>query len=437
MDKIIFATKNLGKLNEFKKLIRKFNLKLEVISLNQLDNSPEIIENGKTFHENAYIKAKTIYEKYKIPVVADDSGLIVKSLGNEPGVYSSRYAGENATDEENNIKLIEKVRNLPNREAYFQCVICYINKFGKVFYSEGKCEGEIILEPKGENGFGYDPIFYIPELKKTMAELDIDTKNKISHRAKAFEKLIDILKKDLSVYLSFVIPVYNEKENVSILHEKIRRVIDEKLKFKCEIIFVDDGSYDGSLEELKKLKEKDDEVKIISFKENRGQSAALSAGFEYAKGELVVTMDADLQNDPEDIPDMLKFIPEYDVVAGIRAKRQDNFIRKIASKIGNGIRNWVTKDNIIDTGCSLKIYKTKFLRKIKMFKGMHRFLPTLLKLEGAKIIQVKVKHHPRIYGKSKYGFGITSRMFKAFIDLLAVRWMISRHIDYEIKEIIE
>lgn len=237
--------------------------------------------------------------------------------------------------------------------------------------------------------------------------------------------------------LSFVIPVYNEEDNLKILHEKIRKVIDEKLKFKCEIIFVDDGSSDNSLKILKELKNIDNEVVIISFEENRGQSAAMAAGFDYAQGELVVTLDADLQNDPDDIPMMLKYIPEYDVVCGIRSKRHDNFIRKISSKIGNAIRNWVTKDNIVDTGCSLKIYKTKYLKKIKMFKGMHRFLPTLLKLEGAKVYQVKVKHHPRKYGESKYGLGIASRAGKAFIDLLAVRWMISRHIDYKVKELIK
>ncbi len=239
------------------------------------------------------------------------------------------------------------------------------------------------------------------------------------------------------IKLSFVLPVYNEEDNIEPLYAEIRDLIDNKLKFKCEIIFVNDGSSDNSLNVMKKLKEKDDDIKIISFKNNRGQSAAMAAGFEYAKGELIVTLDADLQNDPNDIPEMLKYIPEYDVVAGIRAKRHDNFIRKIGSKIGNSIRNWVTKDNIIDTGCSLKIYKSKYIKKIKMFKGMHRFLPTLLKLEGAKIIQVKVKHRPRKFGESKYGLGISSRAFKAFIDLLAVRWMMSRHIDYEIEEIIE
>ncbi len=432
---LIFATKNKGKIKEFKELLRENNLSYEVLSLLDLKDIPEIIENGETFKENAYIKAKKIFEKYNLPVIADDSGIIAEVLGNEPGVFSARYAGENATDEENNKKLIEKLKQYNNKKAFFQCVLCYINPNGEVFYADGRCYGEIIETPKGENGFGYDPIFYIPELNKTIAELDSITKNKISHRGKAFRELVKILKSEIK--LSFVIPVYNEEENVKLLHERIRKVIDGRLKFKCEIIFVDDGSSDMSLEILKELKKIDDDIKIISFEENRGQSAAMAAGFEYAKGILTVTLDADLQNDPDDIPMMLTYIDDFDVVCGIRAKRHDNFIRKIGSKIGNSIRNWITKDNIVDTGCSLKVYKTRFLKKIKMFKGMHRFLPTLLKLEGAKITQVNVKHHPRKYGESKYGLGIASRAGKAFLDLLAVRWMISRHINYRIKEIIE
>jgi len=432
---IILATKNKGKLKEFKELLDENDLNYNVISLHDLEEVPEIVENGTTFKENASIKARKIFFKYNLPVIADDSGIIAEALGNEPGVYSARYAGEDATDEENNKKLIEKLKNFKNKKAYFKCVLCYINANGETFFTEGKCEGEIIETPRGKNGFGYDPIFYIPELGKTVAELDSKTKNKISHRGKAFRELVNILKKEIK--LSFVIPVYNEEENLKLLHERIRKVIDEKLKFNCEIIFVNDGSIDNSLKVLKELKRMDNEIKIISFEKNRGQSAAIAAGFEYAKGVLTVTLDADLQNDPDDIPMMLNYIPEFDVVCGIRAKRHDNFIRKIGSKIGNSIRNWVTKDNIVDTGCSLKVYKTRFLKKIKMFNGMHRFLPTLLKLEGAKVTQVNVRHHPRKYGESKYGLGIASRAGKAFIDLLAVKWMISRHINYKIKELVE
>ena len=235
--------------------------------------------------------------------------------------------------------------------------------------------------------------------------------------------------------LSFVIPVYNEEESLIPLYNKIKEVVTEN-SYIYEIIAVDDGSSDKSLEILKDLRKEDSNIKIVVFEENRGQSAAFDAGFKHATGDFVITMDADLQNDPCDIPKMIQYINDFDVVCGYRAKRQDNFIRKISSKIGNAIRNFLTNDNIIDTGCSLKIFKKKFLDKIKMFKGMHRFLPTLLKLEGAKVYQIEVSHHPRKFGESKYGLGIKKRAFVAFIDLLAVRWMQKRHIKYRIKELL-
>ncbi len=194
MKKIIFATKNKGKFKELKSLFFENQLNFELISLNDLEDVPEIYENGKSFKENAYIKARTIFDKYKIPVIGDDSGIIAEALGNEPGIYSARYAGENATDEENNKKLIKMLKNFDNKNAFFQCVLCFIDKNGKEYYTEGKCKGIIIDTPRGENGFGYDPIFYIPELGKTIAELNMSEKNKISHRAKAFNNLVKLLK---------------------------------------------------------------------------------------------------------------------------------------------------------------------------------------------------------------------------------------------------
>jgi dolichol-phosphate mannosyltransferase len=235
--------------------------------------------------------------------------------------------------------------------------------------------------------------------------------------------------------ISFVIPVYNEEESITPLYESIKEVVDAN-GYNYEIVMVDDGSTDNSLNILKELKKKDTNLKIVVFEENRGQSAAFDAGFKTATGELVITMDADLQNDPKDVPKMLELSEFYDVVCGFRAKRQDNFIRRISSKIGNFIRNKLTNDTIIDTGCSLKVFRKKYLDKLKMFKGMHRFLPTLLKLEGATVYQIEVSHHERKFGESKYGLGIKKRAFTALLDLFAVRWMISRHIDYKIKEIL-
>ena len=191
---IIFATKNQGKVRELQALIEQNNLEnLKLLSLLDFETNLEIKETGKTFLENAVIKAKTIFEKFKKPVIADDSGLIVEEL-NEPGIFSARYAGENATDEDNNLKLIKNVKNLKNREAYFECALVFINEKGKIYSANEKCFGEIILKPKGNKGFGYDPIFYLPEYKKTMAEIPIEEKNQISHRGKAFKKIVEILR---------------------------------------------------------------------------------------------------------------------------------------------------------------------------------------------------------------------------------------------------
>jgi len=196
--KIIFATKNKGKYEELKKLFVKENLtNIDLISLNNIESPPKIIENGTSFEENAKIKAEKIFEIFNIPVIADDSGLIVEALKDEPGIYSARYAGENATDEENNEKLLKKLKSIKNRTAYFECALAFINKKGKLTIVKERCYGKIIDKPKGNKGFGYDPIFFIPEVGKTMAELEPDEKNKISHRGKAFKKLINLIKGDL------------------------------------------------------------------------------------------------------------------------------------------------------------------------------------------------------------------------------------------------
>ncbi len=192
-EKIIFATGNIGKLKELEFLLSKNRLNIKLLSLNDLPAKPVIIENGSTFIENAMIKAETVFNMYKLPVIADDSGIIVEELG-EPGVLSARYAGENASDEDNNKKLIKKVKSLKNKRAYFECALVFIDKNGKIYNSTERCYGEIIDKPRGNKGFGYDPIFLIPELNKTMAELELNEKNKISHRGKAFKKLLNILR---------------------------------------------------------------------------------------------------------------------------------------------------------------------------------------------------------------------------------------------------
>lgn len=231
--------------------------------------------------------------------------------------------------------------------------------------------------------------------------------------------------------ISFVLPVYNEELNIENLYSEIKSVA-QKLDSPYETIFVDDYSKDNSLAIIKKLSENNPDVRYISFEKNCGQSAALYAGFQHATGDIIITMDADLQNDPSDILNMIKLFGEYDMITGWRKNRKDTFSKKIASRIGNFIRNSVTKDNIHDTGCSLKIMRASMLKKIKIYRGLHRFLPALMKLEGAKIIEVPVNHRKRLHGVSKYNN--LGRAIEGLYDLFAVRWMIKRHLNIRIKE---
>jgi glycosyltransferase involved in cell wall biosynthesis len=232
--------------------------------------------------------------------------------------------------------------------------------------------------------------------------------------------------------LSIVVPIKDEEENIRPLVEACRAGLGE-LYAHSEILFVDDGSTDGSLARMQELAKEDPVVRWLSFERNCGQSAALDAGFKAARGELVAMIDGDLQNDPSDLPKMVELVEagDCDCVCGIRQKRRDSFVRKISSKIGNGTRNWLTHETIKDVGCSIRVMRREFLARIKMFKGMHRFLPTLLRLEGARIEEIPVKHHPRTRGKTKYG--VLNRLFVGLRDIFAVRWMQDRHVGYTIK----
>jgi len=230
---------------------------------------------------------------------------------------------------------------------------------------------------------------------------------------------------------SVVVPIYDERDNLEILLKSLTEVMDSLGK-KYEIICVNDGSTDGSGELLRDLKRKYEQLRIVEFERNYGLTAALDAGFSMAKGDVVITLDADMQNAPEDIPRLLGEIGRYDIVCGVRSRRHDPWLRIVSSRIANYIRNKVTKENITDVGCTLRAYRREFLLRLKLFDGMHRFLPTLLKMEGAKMVEVEVSHHPRLYGKTKYG--IWNRVFKSFIDLLAMAWMQKRKLNYRIKE---
>ncbi len=231
--------------------------------------------------------------------------------------------------------------------------------------------------------------------------------------------------------ISFVVPIYNEEENLRPLAVELQDVAPD-LGVACEFLLVDDCSSDTSLELMKQLAAEDERFRYISFARNAGQSAALWAGFQHATGDVIITLDADLQNDPADLREMIKHYGEYEMITGWRYNRQDSLSKKLASKLGNGIRNWVTADNIHDTGCSLKIMNAEMLKKVRIYKGLHRFLPTLMRLEGARIKEIKVNHRPRLHGESKYTN--LRRGIEGLYDLIAVRWMMLRNLRIDIGE---
>lgn len=236
--------------------------------------------------------------------------------------------------------------------------------------------------------------------------------------------------------VSIVLPIYNEEENVPILVERVLAAVEPlRDRYAFELLLVNDGSTDGSLAALRACREKFPAatLRIINLDRNWGLTAAMDAGFRHAAGEIAVTLDADLQNDPQDIPRMLAAIGPYDVVIGVRARRNDPLVKRVSSKIANFIRNTLTRENVRDTGCSLKAYKIGYLRKIKLFTGLHRFLPTLLKWEGARVLEVEVRHHPRLHGTAKYH--LFNRLIGPFLDLLAVMWMRRRHLGYRTEEV--
>ncbi len=193
---LIIASNNKNKIIEIEDILSDLDIKF--LSLHDINFTSEIEENGSTFEENAYIKAKTIYDLYHKPVLADDSGLCCNGLNGEPGVYSHRYAGNDCNDFNNNQKLIKNIKNVDDKSASFICSICFINSNGESFTVKGSVNGEIILTPRGNNGFGYDPYFYLPTLGQTMAELSKEEKNKISHRKNALKKIEEIIRENIN-----------------------------------------------------------------------------------------------------------------------------------------------------------------------------------------------------------------------------------------------
>jgi glycosyltransferase involved in cell wall biosynthesis len=233
-------------------------------------------------------------------------------------------------------------------------------------------------------------------------------------------------------YLSLVIPAYNEQENVELLLERVGAAL-ALIGRPFEVLIVDDGSTDSTPQILTAAMSRYPWLRLLRMARNKGQSAAFDAGFKAARGEVIATIDADLQNDPEEIPRLVPLLDGYDMVAGWRQKRQDTAMRKIQSRIANRIRNWISQEDIIDSACSLKLYKRHCLAGIQLYTGMHRFMPTLVKMRGYTVREEPVKHSPRHAGTAKYGLG--NRALRAFIDLLAVRWMKMRYMRYEVSEV--
>lgn len=223
--------------------------------------------------------------------------------------------------------------------------------------------------------------------------------------------------------ISVIIPVFNEAENISPLCEKLTSVMND-IKRDYEVIFIDDGSSDDTLSVLRPICMKNPRIKFISFSRNFGQTSALSAGIDFSKGKIIVPMDGDLQNDPEDIPVLLRKIEEgYDVVSGWRKDRKDPFLkRRLPSIIANKIISFIGGVQIHDHGCTLKAYRKDILRNIRLYGEMHRFIPVYARWVGARVAEIPVHHHPRKFGSSKYG---VNRVFKVILDLMVVKFLLS------------
>jgi glycosyltransferase involved in cell wall biosynthesis len=230
--------------------------------------------------------------------------------------------------------------------------------------------------------------------------------------------------------LSIIAPVYNEEENISKFIEAANNAAKKRFK-SYEIILINDGSTDKSKEVLIDEAGKNPNIKVINFTKNNGQTAALAAGFKACIGDFVLTMDSDLQTDPNDMYILFHYINEYDVINGRRSSREDGIKKKISSLVANKVRNFITDENIEDTGCPLKLFKKEVVKSFYLYEGMHRFLPTLAKINGYKVIEVCVSHYDRKFGKSKYG--VFNRLFKALKDAFVVRWMKQRKLKYLIE----
>jgi len=230
---------------------------------------------------------------------------------------------------------------------------------------------------------------------------------------------------------TIIVPVYNEEDNLPRVEKELLEYMQIASR-KTKILFVNDGSKDSSQQHIEDIAKRHPEFQYISFKENRGLSAAIKAGFDYADTELVGYIDSDLQTDPKDFNVLLEHINDYDLVTGVRANRKDSFVKNMSSTIANGIRRTFTKDGMDDTGCPLKVIKTDYAKRIPMFEGLHRFLPAMILLQEGKIVQVPVKHFPRVAGEAK--FGVWNRLIGPLMDCFAYLWMKKKYINYTVEK---
>jgi len=233
----------------------------------------------------------------------------------------------------------------------------------------------------------------------------------------------------MSFQFTIIVPVYNEEDNLERVEKELLAYSKIATKNTC-ILFVNDGSKDNSQAIIETICQRNDNFNYVSFEANKGLSAAIKAGFDYAKTDLVGYIDSDLQTNPEDFNLLLEHINDYDLVTGVRANRKDSFVKNMSSTIANGIRRAFTHDGMDDTGCPLKVIKADYAKRIPMFKGLHRFLPAMILLQEGKIIQIPVRHYPRIAGQAK--FGLWNRLLGPLADCFAYLWMKRKYINYRV-----
>ena len=233
-----------------------------------------------------------------------------------------------------------------------------------------------------------------------------------------------------SYQLTLIVPVYNERENLPRLEERLSAYLAKSAARPACVLFVDDGSTDGGSPLLADICKRHDAFFYLRFARNCGLSAALKAGIDACESAWLGYIDADLQTDPDDFDLLIPFAADYELVTGVRVNRRDGFVKRISSKIANGWRRMMTHDGVADTGCPLKILQTPCAKKLPMFTGMHRFLPALVQMVGGRVKQVPVRHYPRMAGKAKYH--LLNRLWGPFNDCFAFRWMKKRYIDYTI-----